>query len=133
MKILKTLIRVYVDDLDSSLSFYENLQFTKAQSRFGYPEMKLELATVGDVLLIAGSKEALKPFQHTNGTFLVDSVEEFKMFVEQRGGKTISGIKDVPTGRNMTVEHPDGAIIEYVEHFKRDNTATAVEPSRIFN
>jgi len=117
MKILKTLIRVYIDDLGPSLSFYESLMCTKFNSRFSYPEMKLELATVGDVLLIAGSEEALKPFQHTNGTFLVDSVEEFKEFLEQRGGKTISGIKDVPTGRNMTMQHPDGAIFEYVEHF----------------
>lgn len=63
MKVFKTLIRVYVDELNSALSFYENLLGTKAQSRFGYPEVKLELATVGDILLIAGSKEALKPFQ----------------------------------------------------------------------
>ena len=119
MKVLKTLIRVYVDDLDSALSFYENLLGIKVRSRFGYPEMKLELATVGDILIIAGSREALKPFQDTNGTFLVDSVEEFRNYLEQRGGKIIRGIKDVPTGRNMTVQHPDGAVIEYVEHFKR--------------
>ena len=119
MKVFKTLIRVYVDDLDSALSFYENLLGIKVRSRFGYPEMKLELATVGDILIIAGSREALKPFQDTNGTFLVDSVEEFRNYLEQRGGKIIRGIKDVPTGRNMTVQHPDGAVIEYVEHFKR--------------
>ncbi|MEA4901044.1 VOC family protein [Desulfitobacterium sp.] len=119
MKILKTLIRVTVNDLDSALSFYENLLGIKAQSRFGYPEMKLELATVGDILLIAGSKEVLKPFQDTNGTFLVDSVEEFKNYLEQQGGKIIGRIKDVPTGRNMIVKHPDGAVIEYVEHFKQ--------------
>ncbi|WP_434511101.1 VOC family protein [Desulfitobacterium sp. AusDCA] len=120
MKVLKTLIRVYVEDLDSGLSFYENLLGIKARSRFDYPEMKLELATVGDILLIAGSKEALKPFQNTNATFLVDSVEKFRNYLEQQGGKIIRGIKDVPTGWNMIVKHPDGAVIEYVEHFKEN-------------
>lgn len=31
-------------------------------------------------------------------------------FLEQQGGKIIRGIKDVPIGRNMTMEHPDGVI-----------------------
>lgn len=118
MKIIKTLIRVYVDKLDSALSFYEKLLGMKAEMRFTYSAVNLELATVGDILLIAGPKEALKPFRDTKATFLVDSVEEFKSYLEQRGGKMIRGVKDVPTGRNMTMEHPDGAVIEYVEHFK---------------
>lgn len=119
MKIIKTLIRVYVDKLDSALLFYENLLDTKAEMRVTYPEVNLDLATVGDILLIAGSNEALKPFRDTKATFLVDSLEEFKSYLEQKGGKIIRGIKDVPTGRNMTVEHPDGTIIEYVQHFKQ--------------
>lgn len=119
MKILKTLIRVYVDKLDTALPFYENLLGTKATMRFIYNEVNLELSTVADIILIAGTKEALKPFQDTKATFLVDSVEEFKSFLEQNGGKIIRGIKDVPTGRNMTVEHPDGTTIEYVQHFKQ--------------
>ncbi|KLU63321.1 glyoxalase-like domain protein [Peptococcaceae bacterium CEB3] len=118
MKILKTLIRVYVDKLDSALLFYEKLLGTKAEMRFAYPEVHLELATVGDILLIAGSNETLKPFRNTKATFLVDSVQEFKSCLEQTGAKIIRGVKEVPTGRNMTVEHPDGAIFEYVQHFK---------------
>lgn len=121
MKILKTLIRVYVDELDSALSFYENLLGVKAWLKVVYSEVNLELAGVGDVLLLAGSQEALKPFQDTKATFLVDSVEEFKSYLEQQGGKIVRGIKDVPTGRNMTMKHPDGSIFEYVQHSTRQN------------
>jgi Predicted enzyme related to lactoylglutathione lyase len=119
MKIIKKLIRVYVDELNSALAFYEELLGTKSEMRFAYNEVHLELATVGDILLIAGSNEALKPFRDTKATFLVDSVEEFKSYLEQRGGKMIRGVKDVPTGRNMTMEHPDGTIFEYVQHFNQ--------------
>ncbi|MFD0364224.1 hypothetical protein ACFQZZ_22495 [Nocardia sp. GCM10030253] len=35
--------------------------------------------------------------------------------VENEGGQLLDGPNDVPTGRNLTVRHPGGAIIEYVE------------------
>lgn len=119
MKIIKTLIRVYVEELDSALSFYENLLGIKTDMRFTLLQNNLELASVGNILLIAGSEQNLKPFQDTKGTFLVDSVDEFKYFLEQNGGKILRGPNNVPTGKNMTVEHPDGAIFEYVQHFKQ--------------
>ncbi|MEV5329695.1 hypothetical protein AB0K67_36690 [Nonomuraea sp. NPDC052634] len=33
----------------------------------------------------------------------------------REGGETLDGPNDVPTGRNLTVRHPGGAIVEYVE------------------
>ena len=118
MRIIKTFIRVYVTELDSALSFYEDLLGTKAEMRFAYPQVNLELASVGDILLIAGCEENLKTFQDTKGTFLVDSVEEFKHHLQSSGAKIVRGPNDVATGKNMTVKHPDGTIFEYVQHFK---------------
>ncbi|MDA8213436.1 MAG: VOC family protein [Clostridia bacterium] len=116
MKVIKTLTRLYVSDLDSALLFYENLLNVKLKLRFSYPELNLELAEAGNFLLIAGSEEALKPFQDTLATLLVDSVEEFKAHLEASGAKVLRGPRQVPTGKNMTVKHPDGSIMEYVEH-----------------
>lgn len=119
MRVIKTLTRLYVRDLDSALSFYEWLLNVKSNLRFRYPEMHLELVLVGDLLLIAGTEEALKPFRNTVATFIVDSVDEFQSQLERSGAKVLRGPREVPTGRNMTVLHPDGSIIEYVEHSRR--------------
>ncbi|AAM05397.1 glyoxalase/bleomycin resistance/dioxygenase family protein [Methanosarcina acetivorans] len=85
--------------------------------RFEIPQIGLELAQIGDILLIVGSVEALKPFGSTQATFLVDSLDEFRVYLEEKGAKIIRGPAEVPTGRNMPVkhpEHPDGSVIEYV-------------------
>jgi len=122
MKVIRIATRVYVNKLDLALSFYENLLGKKADMRFTYPEVGLELAAVGDFLLLAGSEEALKPFKDTKVTLLVDSIEEFKSYLEENGAKIVRDIKNVPTGKNMTVEHPDGSIFEYVQHFNREDS-----------
>ncbi|MCQ1535386.1 VOC family protein [Methanosarcina sp. KYL-1] len=118
MKILQTLSRLYIPSLNPTLEFYEELLGTSAGMRFEIPQIGLELAQVGNILLIAGSEEALKPFRATQATLLVDSIDEFKAFLEEKGAEIIRGPTEVPTGRNMTVKHPDGSILEYVEHSK---------------
>jgi len=116
MKILQTLSRLYVNDLNSALEFYEELVGSPAAMRFEIPQIGLELVQIENILLIAGSDEALKPFRSTQATFLVDSLDEFKAYLEEKGAETLRGPNKVPTGRNMTVKHPDGSVIEYVEH-----------------
>lgn len=74
MKILQTLSRLYINDLNSALEFYEELLGTPAAMRFKIPQIGLELAQIGDILLITGSNEALKPFRSTQAAFLVDSI-----------------------------------------------------------
>ncbi len=116
--ILRTLTRVCVNDLDNTLRFYERLMGKAAALRFSMPAAGLELAQVGDVLIIAGKDAALQPVRATNATFLVDSVEEYLQFLIANGGTILRSPREVPTGINMTVRHPDGLIVEYVEHTK---------------
>lgn len=119
MKILQILSRLYVNDLNSAIKFYEGLLGSSVALRFEIPQMGLELAQIETILIIAGSNEALKPFRSTQTTFLVDSLDEFKAYLEKKGTEILRGPNKVPTGRNMTVKHPDGSIIEYVEHSNR--------------
>ncbi len=109
MKIYKVLTRIFLnpEEIDRSISFYENLFGQKCKSRFKYPEKELELAQVGSFLLISGSTNSLKPFRDTKVTLLVDSIDDLKVFLQEQGA---------PTGRNMRVKHMDGLIAEYVEH-----------------
>lgn len=115
MKIKKILNRFYVHDMNEAVKFYEELLNVKCGSRIQYPEANLELAEVGDILILCGSDEALKPFKDTKATFLVDSIMECREFLLSNGAVIVRDLKEVPTGINMTVKHSDGNIVEYVE------------------
>lgn len=118
MEIYSIVNRIFIrpEEMENTLSFYENLTGVKCALRFNYSEKGLELAQVGPFLLIAGSKENLAHFRDTTVTFLVDSVDEFRNFLVQNGSTILEEPKTVPTGINMRVKHPDGLIVEYVEH-----------------
>ena len=118
MRVIKILSRFYVNDLNSAVEFYEKLLGTPTAMRFEIPQIGVELDQIGDILLIAGTDEALKPFRSTQATFLVDSIDEFKVYLEENGAEIIRGPAKVPTGRNMTLRHSDGSVIEYAEHSK---------------
>lgn len=116
MEIKKVLNRFYVNDIEKAIKFYEKILNEKCSNIFKYSEASLELASIGNILIISGSDEALKPFKDTQATFLVDSITEFKEFLLNNGATIIRDLKIVPSGMNMTVKHFDGTIIEYVEH-----------------
>ena len=119
LKILQVLNRFYVEDIDRAINIYENLLKAKTSLRFQYKEIGLELAQIGTILIIEGSEEALKPYRETKATFIVSSIDGFKKLLLENGSVIIRDIKQVPTGKNMTIRHPDGIIIEYVEFKKR--------------
>jgi predicted enzyme related to lactoylglutathione lyase len=116
MKVLLTFVRVYAENIDAALPFYETLLGVKCSGRFSYRAAGLELATVGQVLLLAGTAEALEPFRATKATLLVDDLDEFQRFLASNGATIIRGPQEVPTGRNMTARHADGTVVEYVQH-----------------
>jgi len=68
------------------------------------------------MLLIAGTDEALASVRKTQVTYVVDSVAEFEEHLKQHGGEILPSPKPVPTGFNMRVRHPDGCVVEYIEH-----------------
>jgi len=77
-KVLQVLNRFYVQNIDQAIGFYENLLGVKCRLRFQYKEAKLELAQIGNILILAGSEEALEPFKDTKATFVVNSIEDLK-------------------------------------------------------
>lgn len=113
MTTLATLARVYVDDLDVALPTFVELTGEQPRLRFAYQD--LDLASVGGYLLLAGSEEALAPYRGTHATTIVESIDRVLRIAEQHGGEILDGPNDVPTGRNVTVRHPGGATIEYVQ------------------
>lgn len=116
MRIKQVLNRFYVHDAEQSIEFYEKVLNKKCNLRFKYPEANLEIAQVGNILIISGSDESLKPLKDTQATFIVDSIIEFENFLLNHGAIVIKDVKKVPTGMNMTVKHLDGTIVEYIEN-----------------
>lgn len=116
MRILQTYIRIYVSDMDTCLTFWENLLGKDSTFRFKHEAVGLELASVGDILILAGSDQALEPFRKTKATFKVDNIQEFYDHLISSGCRVIRELTRVPTGTNLTVQHPDGEIFEYVQH-----------------
>lgn len=55
---------------------------------FKIPQIGLELAQIGDILLIVGSEEALKPSRSTQTTILVDSLDEFRAYLKEEEQKS---------------------------------------------
>ncbi|MER5933969.1 hypothetical protein [Streptomyces sp. NPDC002054] len=111
--VLATLARVYVDDLNVALPTFIELAGEQPRLRFTYRD--LELASVGGYLLLAGSEEALAPYRGTHATTIVESIDQVLRIIEQHGGEILDGPNEVPTGSNLTVRHPGGATIEYVQ------------------
>jgi hypothetical protein len=118
MTVKLILTRIYVNEINSAIEFYENLTNDKCVNRCEYKQVGLELARINNLLIIAGSDEALKPFRSTSATILVDSIKEYKAFLIDNGAEILNDIQSVPTGYNMTVKHKDGNIFEYDEHSK---------------
>ncbi|MEU0332027.1 hypothetical protein [Streptomyces sp. NPDC006193] len=123
MTVLATLARVYVDDLDVALPTFVELTGEQPRLRFTY--RGLDLASVGGYLLLAGSEEALAPYRGTHATAIVESIDRILSLTERHGGEILDGPNEVPTGRNLTVQHPGGAVIEYVQFHAAARSAFA--------
>ena len=118
MKILQVLTRVYLsrEQLETNVAFYESLFGERCGVRESYPEVGIEAAQVGSILLIAGSDQALGPLKATQANFLVDALSEWKDYLEKNGAIILEGPKQAPTGMEMRVKHPDGTWIKYVQY-----------------
>jgi len=116
--IRNVLIRRYLllNQFDDALAFYEDLFGEKARLRFDYEAAGLKLAQVASLLLIGGAAEQLEGFKATQATFLVRDIDASEHSLIASGCQILRPIKDVPTGHNMLVKHPDGMIVEYVQH-----------------
>jgi hypothetical protein len=122
MMILETYTRVFVDSdaLDRTVDFYKALLSGEQMLRFAYPETGLELAAVSSprlsVLIIAGPPEKRAPFETTRLTIKVDALEPHMAVLEEGGAEQLEPVQPTPVGRKTRFRHPDGLVVEYVDH-----------------
>ena len=120
--ILEAFTRTFVDagGLDAAVASYKALLSGDETLRFAYPETGLELAAVSSpklsVLIVAGPPEKRAPFEATRLTIKVDALEPHLAVLKAAGAEQLEPIQATPVGRKSRFRHPDGVIVEYVDH-----------------
>jgi hypothetical protein len=97
------------------IRFYEGLQDVACERRVKVPETGVEAAKVGGFLLLAGNKEQIDAMRQVGAIFYLDSLDEFASWLERHDIEIIHSSRTLTGGRNLTVRHPDGLVVEYFE------------------
>ncbi|MET7362317.1 VOC family protein [Streptomyces sp. NPDC005562] len=112
MEILGTTLRICVEDLESSVAFYERLAGGKAMR---FERSGVSVAAVGCFLLMSGPEHELEVLRKVSATIAVEDVDEAHAVLSASGARIIAGPVPTPVGRNLIAMHPDGAVFEYVD------------------
>ena len=111
--ILKTYTRIFTNDAEETLRILRPLHAGEPHLRFRFDPW--ELVGIGDVLVVAGTDDALAPIRGSLGPWIVADIDATRKVLADAGAEIIREIAAVPTGRMMYARHPDGAVVEYVQ------------------
>jgi hypothetical protein len=120
--IKEVLTRVFVPPAEfrPTVEFYKRLTGGRCTLHFPFPERQLELAAVSSAtasfLLTAGTPESLAPFKATALTVVVEKLAEAVQDCFSRAREQLAPIVAVPTGYQARFRHPDGLVVELVQH-----------------
>ncbi|MCX4553933.1 VOC family protein [Streptomyces sp. NBC_01387] len=112
MEILGTTLRICVDDLDTSVFFYERLTGSKA---LRFERGGVSVAAVGSFLLMSGPESELEILRKVTATIAVRDLADAVTTLNDVGAKIIVGPLPTPAGSNLIAVHPDGSVFEYVD------------------
>jgi predicted enzyme related to lactoylglutathione lyase len=106
------LARVPVEDIELALPLYVALSGTSDIRRFSFRDV--ELAWVGNFLLLCGPPESMEDYQRV-ATLIVNDIGAAVTAVEANGGTVLEGPAEAPNGPRMIARHGDHAVFEYTE------------------
>jgi predicted enzyme related to lactoylglutathione lyase len=112
MEILGTTLRICVDDLETSVFFYERLTGARA---LRFERGGVSVAAVSCFLLMSGPEEELEILRKVTATIAVKDVDEAFAALTEVGAHILAGPVPTPVGRNLIAVHPDGSVFEYVD------------------
>lgn len=117
MRILKKSFRRHVESscLEETVTFYERLEGVTCERRIRIEQAGIDIALVGDFIILAGPEAVISQLRGVQATFTVDSLDEFVAALPAQGAELMSPPKSSAAGRNATVRHPDGLVVEYYE------------------
>jgi predicted enzyme related to lactoylglutathione lyase len=108
-------IAVHPDELDERIAFYEQALGVRCDSRTPIPEAGLELATVGNLLLIGNPRPPGEVARATAFTLLVASVADYVASLEGTGTEVTEPVSTAPSGSRSRVRFPDGTLAEIID------------------
>ncbi|HSK90997.1 MAG TPA: VOC family protein [Euzebyales bacterium] len=106
---------VHPDDLDAQIAFHERALGVPCDSRTPIPDAGLELATVGNLLLIANPRPPGEVARATAYTLLVASVAGHVAGLEDAGVEVTEPVATAASGSRARVRHPDGTLVEIID------------------
>ncbi|MET9480307.1 MULTISPECIES: VOC family protein [unclassified Streptomyces] len=112
MEILGTTLRICVDDLETSVMFYEHLTGSRA---LRFERDGVSVAAVGCFLLMSGPPAEIDVLRKVTATIAVKDLDEAVIRLNGVGAKVLVGPVPTPVGRNLIAAHPDGSVFEYVD------------------
>jgi hypothetical protein len=111
--ILKTYARLWADDLSMTLPLLERLTGKRPDLRFAFDA--IELAAVGDFLVIAGPAEERARYAHATATVIVSDLDQVRVALDEAGAEITTEEATSATGRFLYARHQGGVEVEYVE------------------
>ncbi|MER6175142.1 hypothetical protein [Streptosporangium sp. NPDC001681] len=113
MTILKTYGRLWADDLDRALPLLREMVGAEPDLRFAFDGV--ELAAIGDLLVVAGPQQERARYAHASATVIVSDLDEQVRALEVHGAEITTAMSTSPTGRFLYARHAGGPEVEYVE------------------
>ncbi|WP_043614197.1 VOC family protein [Nonomuraea candida] len=113
MTILKTYARLWADEMDTSLTLLRELTGAEPDLRFAFDSV--ELAAIGDFLVIAGPPAERARYSHASATVIVDDLDTLIETLGTAGAEITTPVSVSATGRFLYARHQGGAEVEYVE------------------
>ncbi|MDF2640553.1 MAG: glyoxalase [Novosphingobium lindaniclasticum] len=118
MTILNILVRRHVPiaAFDETVRFYEALLGETARLRLDPVPGEHRIAQVSAMLIVGASPDRLAAMSEVQAAYLVDDLDALATALPGMDAAILEPAQDIPTGRFMMVRHPDGMVVEYVEH-----------------
>ena len=112
MEILGTTLRIYPDDLETAVTFYERLTGSAA---LRFERGGVSVAAVNCFLLMSGPASEIDILRKVTATIAVKDLDDALATLNEVGAQVLVGPVPTPVGRNLIAVHPDGSVFEYVD------------------
>lgn len=108
-------LAVHPDELDERIAFYERAFGVACDTRTPLPGAGLELARVGNLLLVGNPGPPGEVARSTAYTLVVASVEAWLASLDGAGVERVEPVVTEPMGSRTRVRFPDGTLVEVLD------------------
>lgn len=129
MKVLDILVRhnMTLDRLAAAVDFYCGLLAAPVELDLDLLDGRLRVAQVGKMVLVGYHPQIASAISMAGAVYLVRDIESFRTALSAQGCETLEALTEVVTGKVMVMKHPDGLVVEYVEHLDAVRTTGSGE------